>query len=182
MVKRNKGHIVREGVCIRYMNMLDIFLTGERGFRRGNGRNGPYEYVVFFSNISCNVGINLYPADYCASKAALISLHESLRYELDHQYRAPGVRTTLVVAGHVLTKMFSTVRLSQNWFYRFFVPSLPPVDLAKAVIAALDEQHSRTIYMPFYTNFVPFLPLLPSFLRDFAQWVSLDVPLMVFSC
>ena len=113
----------------------------------------------------------LYLADYNASKAALISLHESLRYELDHQHKAPGVRTTLVVAGHVLTQMFSTVHLSQNWLYRFFVPSLPPVVLAKAVIAALDEQHSQTIYLPFYANFVPFLPLLPSFLRDFAQWV-----------
>ena len=111
-------------------------------------------------------------ADYNASKAALISLHESLRYELDHQYRTPGVRTTLIVAGHVLTRMFSTVGVSQHWLYRFFVPSLPPIVVAKAVIAALDEQHSRTIYLPFYANFVPFLPLLPSFLRDFAQWVG----------
>jgi hypothetical protein len=42
----------------------------------------------------------------------------------------------------------------------------------KRIIATLDEQHSQTIYLPFYVNFTPFLRLLPSFLRDFAQWVS----------
>lgn len=128
-------------------------------------------HIVNMASVAGMVGMARM-TDYNASKAALISLHESLRYELDHQHKAPGVRTTLVVAGHVLTRMFSTVRLSQNWLYRFFVPSLPPVALAKAVIAALDEQHSQTIYLPFYANFVPFLPLLPSFLRDFAQWIS----------
>ena len=116
-------------------------------------------------------------ADYGASKAALVSLHESLRYELDHVHHTPAIRTTLVMAGHILTPLFSTIRLPQNWWYKFLVPSLPPVTVAKAVIAALDEQHSRTIYLPFYANFVPLLPLLPSFLRDLSQWVSL----MLFS-
>ncbi|EKM59280.1 uncharacterized protein PHACADRAFT_249667 [Phanerochaete carnosa HHB-10118-sp] len=128
-------------------------------------------HVIHMASVAGMVGMARM-TDYCASKAALISLHESLRYELDHQYRAPGVRTTLVVSGRVLTRMFSTVRLSQNWLFKFFVPNLPPIAITKAVIAALDEQHSRTIYLPFYANFVPFVPLLPSFLRDFSQWLS----------
>lgn len=33
-------------------------------------------------------------ADYNASKAALINLHESLRYELDKRYAAPAQVTT----------------------------------------------------------------------------------------
>jgi len=49
---------------------------------------------------------------------------------------------------------------------------LEPITVVKAIIAALDEQHSRTVYLPFYANFVPLLRLLPSFLRDFAQWVG----------
>ncbi|GJE84323.1 retinal short-chain dehydrogenase/reductase [Phanerochaete sordida] len=128
-------------------------------------------HIINIASIAGMVGMAKM-TDYCASKAALVSLHESLRYELDHQYRTPGVRTTLVVSGHVLTRMFATVHLSQNPLYKFFVPSVPPVTIAKAVIAALDEQHSRTIYLPFYANFVPVLPLLPSFLRDFCQWLS----------
>ena len=110
-------------------------------------------------------------ADYAASKAALINLHESLRYELDHVYNAPGVRTTLVIAGHIMTPLFATVRHPASFLYKFFFPSLMPVDVAKSIIAALDEQHSRVLYMPFYAHFVPLLHMFPSFLRDLAQWV-----------
>lgn len=91
-----------------------------------------------------------------------------------HSYLAPQVRTTLLVPGHIQTPLFSTTHFPQNFLFKFFVPSLQPITIAKAVIAALDEQHSRTIYLPFYVNFVPVLRLLPSFLRDFAQWVRLD--------
>ena len=110
-------------------------------------------------------------ADYNASKAALISLHESLRYELDHVYNAPDVRTTLVIAGHILTPLFSSVRHPKSFLYKFFFPSLLPVDVVKAIIAALDEQHSRVLYMPFYAHFVPLVHMFPSYLRHLAQWV-----------
>src|SRR5882762_6286929 len=86
-------------------------------------------------------------------------------------YRTPKIRTTLVVPGHVLTPLFSHVTLSTSAFYKFFVPSLPPVAIVKAVITALDEQHSKTIYLPFYTHFAGWLGLVPSFVRDAAQWV-----------
>ncbi|KAJ3534274.1 hypothetical protein NM688_g7160 [Phlebia brevispora] len=142
---------------------LKAFLPGMIEQKKG--------HIINVSSVAGMVGMARM-TDYNASKAALISLHESLRYELDHAYRTPGIRTTLVVAGHILTPLFLTVRLSQNWLYRFFVPSLPPVTVVKAIIAALDEQHSRIIYLPFYANFVPFLSLLPSFLRDFSQWLS----------
>ena len=42
----------------------------------------------------------------------------------------------------------------------------------KSIITVLDEQHSRKIYLPFYANFTPLLTLLPSYLRDLAQWVA----------
>lgn len=116
------------------------------------------------------------PADYGASKAALITLHESLRYELDHVYKTPEVRTSLLIAGHMMSPLFATARHPKNFLYRFFFPSLAPVDVAKAVIATLDERHSRVLYLPFYVHFVPLLHMFPSFLRDFAQWVSIIGP------
>lgn len=128
-------------------------------------------HIINVSSVAGMVGM-AQMTDYCASKAALISLHESLRYELDHQYRTPAIRTTLLVPGHILTPLFSTVRLPQSWFYRFFVPSLHPISIAKAVITALDEQHSRVIYLPFYANFAQYLWIMPSFIRDFSQWLS----------
>ncbi|KAK7675902.1 hypothetical protein QCA50_021167 [Cerrena zonata] len=128
-------------------------------------------HIINISSVAGMVGMARM-TDYCASKAALISLNESLRYELDHVYKTPSVRTTLVVAGHVLTPLFSTVNLSQSRLYKFFVPSLPPITVAKAVIAALDDRHSQVIYLPLYAHFTPLLPLVPSFVRDFAQWLS----------
>jgi len=128
-------------------------------------------HIINIASVAGMIGV-AQMTDYNASKAALISLHESLRYELDHQYRTPALRTTLLIAGHILTPLFSTVRLPRSWLYRFFVPSLYPVTVAKAVIAALDEQHSRVIYLPFYAHFAPYLWVMPSFIRDFAQWLS----------
>ena len=70
-----------------------------------------------------------------------------------------------------MTPLFATVRHPASFLYKFFFPSLMPVDVAKSIIAALDEQHSRVLYMPFYAHFVPLLHMFPSFLRDLAQCV-----------
>jgi len=128
-------------------------------------------HIITVASIAGLIGITQL-SDYTASKAAVVSLHESLRYELDKRYQAPQVRTTLVLPGYTHTPLFSTVRLPDNWFYKFFVPSLPPVTVVKAIIAALDERHSRILYMPFYTNFTPWLKVVPSFIRDLGQWLS----------
>ncbi|OSX59487.1 hypothetical protein POSPLADRAFT_1059677 [Postia placenta MAD-698-R-SB12] len=143
--------------------ILKAFLPGLLEMKTG--------HIVTMASVAGMVGM-AQMTDYNASKAAVISLHESLRYELDHKYKTPGIRTTLVVPGHVLTPMFSKVRLPTAWWYRFLVPSIPPVAIAKAVIAAIDDQHSQQILMPFYANFVPLLQFCPSYIRDFGQWLS----------
>jgi short-subunit dehydrogenase len=120
-------------------------------------------------------------SDYCGSKAALFSLHESLRYELDKRYDAPNVRTTLAVLGHIDTPMFSRVNWPRSRFWRFLIPTLQPVTVVKAIIQTLDDQHSRVIHLPFYTNFIVFVRALPSFLRDAAQWVRPVNPLLCFT-
>ncbi|KAJ7639064.1 retinal short-chain dehydrogenase/reductase [Roridomyces roridus] len=106
--------------------------------------------------------------DYCASKAALINLNRSLRSELDKRYKTPGIRTTLVCPGHIHTALFSTLNMSnQFWF-----PTLHPIAIVKRVIQALDETHSQTIYLPFYVHFTPLLQLLPDWFTDLANWVT----------
>ncbi|KAJ3479327.1 hypothetical protein NLI96_g9138 [Meripilus lineatus] len=153
MIKKNSGHIVSPAVSAPHLR---------------ESHSLPQVNVASVAGI---VGMARM-TDYNASKAAVISLHESLRYELDHKYHAPSVRTTLMVPGHIMTPLFSTVRLSQSWLFKFLVPSLAPITVAKHIIAALDDQHSQVIYAPFYVNFTPLLRLMPSFARDFAQWVS----------
>ncbi|KIJ69970.1 hypothetical protein HYDPIDRAFT_142761 [Hydnomerulius pinastri MD-312] len=108
-------------------------------------------------------------SDYGASKAAVVNMHESLRFELDNRYHTPGVRTTVVCPGHIHTPLFSTMKVPQNPFYGFFVPSLAPVTVVKAIITALDSQQSQTLYLPFYTYSSVLMKTLPSFLRDLAQ-------------
>lgn len=116
-------------------------------------------------------------ADYAASKAALISLHESLRQELDTRYKTPLVRTTLLTPGLVQTPMFSGQKPLRNssllpgWLFDFLIPSLPPHAVVKSIIAALDEQESRDIILPFFANLATWKPVLPYWLQYFGQWV-----------
>jgi hypothetical protein len=81
------------------------------------------------------------------------------------------VRTTIILPGHINTPLFSTAHFPDRWWYRFFLPPLVPVAAVKAIIAALDEQQSREIFMPFYAQFSPYIQLLPSYARDWFQWV-----------
>ena len=91
------------------------------------------------------------------------------------RYECPNIRTTLVCPGHVHTPMFRTVVFPTFPFFAFFCPSVQAVTVVKKIIAALDDQHSQTILLPFYTNFIPYIGHLPSFLRDLVQWVSILV-------
>ncbi|KAF8622123.1 hypothetical protein AX15_007256 [Amanita polypyramis BW_CC] len=110
--------------------------------------------------------------DYCASKAAIISFHESLRYELDKRYKCPQIRTTLVCPGYVMTPMFSSITFPPVPSLEFFLPTVQPVTVVKRIIAALDENQSQVILTPFWTIFAPVLQHLPSFVRDLAQNVT----------
>ncbi|KIM68923.1 hypothetical protein SCLCIDRAFT_1209140 [Scleroderma citrinum Foug A] len=125
-------------------------------------------HIVTLASVMGLVG-SAQMTDYSASKAAVVNMHESLRYELDNRYNAPNIRTTVLCPGHILTPLFSTITVPQNAFYRFFVPSLSPLTVVKAIIQALDAQESRTIYLPFYVNSSVLMKTFPSFIRDLAQ-------------
>jgi len=140
---------------------LKAFLPGMIQERKG--------HIVTVSSVLGMFGVPQL-SDYCASKAALISLHETLRYELDARYKCPDIRTTLVLPGHVQTSMFSTVTHPTSHLYQFFFPSLQPLEVVKKVIASLDDRHSKTIYLPFYATLSPLSSLAPSFVRDLMQW------------
>ncbi|KIK67783.1 hypothetical protein GYMLUDRAFT_92458 [Collybiopsis luxurians FD-317 M1] len=110
--------------------------------------------------------------DYCASKAALNSLHESLRFELDHVHKAPSVRTTLVCPGHILTPLFANMAYPKSALYQFFLPSIAPIEVVKRIIQVLDDQHSKIIKLSLYVHALPFRQHLPSYLKDFTQWLT----------
>jgi len=107
-------------------------------------------------------------ADYSASKAAVTSLHEALRYELDARHGCPDIRTTLVSPGLLQTNLFASIA-PQN---QFFLPTVSPHDLVKKIIQALDTHESREIWEPLYTNYAWILRGLPSWMRDGAQCLT----------
>ena len=96
-----------------------------------------------------------------------------------YRYKCPAIRTTLVCPGHVQTPLFQNVAWPTYPLFSFLCPSVQPVSVVKKIIAALDDQHSQKILLPFYVNFVPLVSLLPSFLRDAFQWV---LPFLLNGC
>jgi len=110
-------------------------------------------------------------------------------------YKAPGIRTTLVCPGHVLTQLFQTVHCKYGpsdpkkiprdalllpsdtkRIQRFLLPPLQPVDVVKPIIAALDSQLSQTIMVPFPVQLGPYINLMPSFVHDLLEYVSTKLP------
>lgn len=117
-------------------------------------------------------------SDYAASKAALISLHECLRQELDYRHHVPLVRTTLLTTGLVQTPMFSGQRpLRENammpgWLFDFAMPALPPHAVVKEIIKAIDLQESRDIVLPELAKTALLMPILPYWVNYWAKWVT----------
>ncbi|CAH7671389.1 hypothetical protein PPACK8108_LOCUS6163, partial [Phakopsora pachyrhizi] len=107
-------------------------------------------------------------SDYCASKAGTISLHQSLRQELNSKYNCHKVRTTLVCQGLMTTGMFKKI-VPQN---QFFFPSLSPHDIAKKILRSIDNEESEEIFVPLYTNYSWLMKVLPYFMIDLVHLAS----------
>ncbi|KAH9816508.1 hypothetical protein DFH28DRAFT_965474 [Melampsora americana] len=124
-------------------------------------------HIVTVASVLGTLGV-CQASDYCASKAACLSLHESLRLELDHRYKCSGVRTTLVSPGRLETKMFERLK-PQN---RFLFPPVSPHDLAKLIIQSLDSNQSEEIWVPVYAKLTWIIRGFPSWLKDGIHWFA----------
>lgn len=115
-------------------------------------------------------------ADYCASKAAVINLHQSLRFELDNRYMSPNIKTTLLLPSFITTTLFSRIQMPRSRLFDFLAPALHPSDVVQAIISALDANESRVIRMPFYTQAARIwsvgVGFVPKRLVDLVQWLS----------
>lgn len=96
------------------------------------------------------------------------------------RYNTPLIRTTLVTPAFMQTAMFSqSGYASRNpdtplppWLFRFLAPQVAPHDVVKRIIAAIDAHQSQDVRMPFFVNVARLGAVLPSWGRDFLQWVS----------
>ncbi|WRT65434.1 uncharacterized protein IL334_002377 [Kwoniella shivajii] len=137
--------------------------------KRGKG------HIVTVSSVMGIVGA-AQMTDYCASKAALISLNQSLRFELDNRYKTPLIRTTLILPSFIQTELFSKTIFPNSYLFKFFCPPLQPNQIVKSIVHSLDENVSSTIRLPFYTNAARFLGegfgFIPCWLRDTIQHIA----------
>lgn len=103
---------------------------------------------------------------YSASKAAIKSLHNSVTAELMYTY--PMIKTLLVCPGQLSTPLFDGVATPSS----FFAPVLEPVEVAKEVIAAIDEGAGGVIAMPAYARWIGVMELLPASWQRGLRWLS----------
>lgn len=114
-------------------------------------------------------------SDYTAAKAGLIAMHASLRAELASMVALPdappgaeNIRTVLVKPGQLSTQMFGSMQTPSH----FFGPVVEAVDLAKAIVKAIDSGRSSVIAMPLYARHIEWLGVLPLGLQRVARAIS----------
>ncbi|BEI80182.1 hypothetical protein CcaverHIS002_0107110 [Cutaneotrichosporon cavernicola] len=133
-------------------------------------------HIVNVSSVLGLIGV-AQCSDYCASKAATVAFHQSLRNEIDYRYDASEVRTTLVLPGHILTRMFTKTILPSSFFLRLLTPSLTPSEVADAIVGALGGGRANTVLrLPLFTQSArllnPSSALVPDIVLRLSHWVS----------
>ncbi|KAK3319710.1 short chain dehydrogenase [Cercophora scortea] len=106
-------------------------------------------HVVNISSISALTPPPAF-ADYAASKAGLIALHESLQLELKHRNKAPTVRLTLGIFSYIRTPLFR----GDTGLPHFFFPLLEVETVSEALVDVLYSGYGKTVYMPGMTRCV----------------------------
>ncbi|CAB4256530.1 similar to Saccharomyces cerevisiae YLR426W TDA5 Putative protein of unknown function [Maudiozyma barnettii] len=107
-------------------------------------------------------------AAYAASKAALISFHQSYEQEL-RVHHVDNIRTLLVIPGQLNTKMFGGFEPPRQ----FWAPTIDVESLAKYITYKCEIGERGTIQQPLYANFAHILMSMPYviqvWVRKFAQ-------------
>ena len=109
-----------------------------------------YGYIVNVASASAHVGVPLMSA-YCATKAAVASFTETLRYELLHK---KGISVSCVYPLFVNTNMIDTrVREALT---ESSTKILRPEEAARAIVHGMGEK-KRDIFIPSALKTLPFL-------------------------
>jgi NAD(P)-dependent dehydrogenase (short-subunit alcohol dehydrogenase family) len=125
-------------------------------------------HVVTVSSILAHLAPASLP-DYTASKAAVLSIHQTLLHEL----RKAGdqkVKSLLVETGQLDTPLFASTSLP--FYARFFGPLLEAKDVAKEIVRTIEGGRGGVIRMPFYAKCMPFYGVLPGTLQLAVRWFS----------
>lgn len=122
---------------------------------------------LYTVNISSILGLAS-PANltlYSATKASLISLHDSVSHEMSHDN---SKRFLLVTPGQLDTRMFKDVKPPKQ----FLAPVVNAKTLAEQIVRCIEQGERGTLHGPMYTYFMPILKLLPYSVCEFCRWFS----------
>ena len=114
-----------------------------------------YGYIVEISSVLAFTGVAGF-ADYCASKSAVVTFAESLRFELMGAGKT-GITVSCVCPYHISDSvMFSSLKTRVSWL----LPSLRMADVVDRVVRAVKEKQFLVItprhfyFTNFYKRFV----------------------------
>ncbi|WFD39048.1 uncharacterized protein MJAP1_002018 [Malassezia japonica] len=124
-------------------------------------------YVTVASSASYFTPANL--SSYCMSKAATLAFHEELRTELRVLYKAPRVRTSVVTPTKVRTLLGHVLKDNDN---KFLNPTLEPIQVATAIVDAINSGLSQAISQPLTTKMLPFVRAMPDWYRALVEWIG----------
>ena len=130
--------------------------------------------IVTVSSVLGDVGA-AHLSDYAAAKAGLVAMHTSLQQEvasmvssMDTHPGAKNVRMVLVKPGQLSTQMFQSLTTPNS----FFGPVVQGLDLAKAVVEAIDGGRNAVVALPLYAGYIEWLSVLPYGIQRIARWMS----------
>ena len=139
------------------INTLALFRT-TRCFLPGMIARG-HGHIVTVASAGGLVGVPRM-TDYSASKFAAVGFDESLRVELKRMGHR-RIRTTVVCPYFINTGMFRGVKTR----FPFLLPIMEPDDVARRIVAAIEQDKGRLILPPFVLALYP-TRLLPTALFD----------------
>lgn len=123
---------------------------------------------LYIVNIASTLGV-VSPAKvgaYAASKAALISLHNSFSFEISNSScKSSKVRMLLVLTGQLDTELFQGFEPPR----KFFAPVVNVLELSNKITEMIDLGYRGILKVPFYANFVNLLMSLPMLIQDFLR-------------
>jgi hypothetical protein len=90
------------------------------------------------------------------------------------RYKAPAIRTTLLVLGKLSTPLFARTTISP--LSEFLTPTQDPNCVAKALIDHLERAKGGKIYLPYLARLAPVLKGMPERIRDAVQRVRTFFP------
>ncbi|KAK9456796.1 hypothetical protein V1511DRAFT_509480 [Dipodascopsis uninucleata] len=106
---------------------------------------------------------------YAASKGGLVSLYESLTYELGpNAATGSGIRTILVATGQLHTRLFEGVNTPSH----IVAPVQNTKDVATRIMLALVRGEQGRITMPTYARFMPLMRILPRPAMTVARYLT----------